>query len=197
MTEAEFDTLLRRVRRCQTCKPYLPLGPRPVVQAHPSARLLIVGQAPGIKVHETGIPWNDASGDRLREWLGLSREDFYDPRKVAILPVGFCYPGTGEHGDLPPRPECFKLWHEPLLNGLPDIELTVLLGSYAHKKYLGKDRQPSLTATVRAWREYLPRFLPLPHPSPLNNIWLSKNPWFNREVLPALRRAMPRGLGKR
>lgn len=160
----------------------MPLGPRPVLQASSSAKILIVGQAPGIKVHETGIPWNDASGERLREWLGLSVEIFYDEKKIAIVPMGFCYPGTGPHGDLPPRKECYPLWHKKLLSQMPEIKLSLLIGQYAQQAYLGKRRKKSLTDTVRAWREYLPEYLPLPHPSPRNNIWLAKNPWFEDEI---------------
>lgn len=151
-------------------------------RASSSARLLIVGQAPGWKVHESGVPWDDASGERLREWLGISAQDFYNEKQVAILPVGFCYPGTGEYGDLPPRKECFPLWHGRLLAQMPKIELTVLLGQYAHAAYLGKRRKRNLTETVKAWREYLPQYLPLPHPSPLNNRWLAKNRWFEKDL---------------
>lgn len=176
-----MDSLIQKARACHACKD-LPLGPRPVFQASPSARLLIVGQAPGLKVHQTGIPWSDASGDRLRDWLGLTRDVFYDRNAVAILPVGFCYPGTGEWGDLPPRKECFQLWHGKMLAPMRDLQLIILLGQYAHAAYLGKTRKSSLTKTVRAWREYLPRYLPLPHSSPLNNIWLAKNRWFEKDL---------------
>jgi uracil-DNA glycosylase len=142
----------------------------------------VVGQAPGLKVHRSGIPWSDASGERLREWLDLSSEAFYDEKQTAILPVGFCYPGTGERGDLPPRTECYPLWHEKLISRMPDLRLVVLLGQYAHAAYLGKSRKNTLSETVRAWREYLPRHLPLPHPSPLNNIWLARNRWFEKDL---------------
>lgn len=156
-------------------------------QASETSRILIVGQAPGIKVHQTGIPWNDESGVRLREWLGLTTKEFYDERLVAILPIGFCYPGKGERGDLPPRKECFPLWHHQFLEEMPEIQITVLLGQYAQNKYLGKQRKSSLTETVRCWRQYLPKYLPLPHPSPLNNIWIAKNPWFQKD-LPAIKK---------
>lgn len=169
------------MRACRACSD-LPLGPRPVVQVSQSARVLLVGQAPGLKVHQSGIPWSDASGDRLREWLGLSSDVFYDEKQIAILPVGFCYPGTGQRGDLPPRKECYRLWHEKLLSQMPDLQLIVLLGQYAHAAYLGKSRKTSLSETVRAWREFLPRYLPLPHPSPLNNIWLAQNRWFEKDL---------------
>jgi uracil-DNA glycosylase len=182
-----FNQLINQVRQCNACKNYLPLGPRPIIQAHSKAKLLIIGQAPSVKVHETGIPWNDASGERLREWLGISRETFYDEKKIAILPMGFCYPGKGKRGDLPPRKECFDLWHNKLLSNMPKLELILLLGSYAHKSYLKKDRKNSLTETVRAWKEYSPRYIPFPHPSPLNNIWLHKNTWFIENMLPSIR----------
>lgn len=188
MANTSFDKLLKQIRNCEVCKAHLPLGPRPIVQAHSDARILIIGQAPGIKVHRSGIPWDDASGDRLREWLGLSKEIFYDAKKVAIVPMGFCYPGTGEHGDLPPRKECFPLWHEPLRAGMPNIRLVLLVGNYAVVSYLKKNRKKSLTETVRAWEEYLAEgYMVLPHPSPLNNIWLHKNRWFEKEVLPKLK----------
>lgn len=184
-----LDRLLSQVHACKACVD-LPLGPRPALQIHSSARLLLVGQAPGLKVHQTGIVWNDASGERLRQWLGLAEDVFYDERKVAILPVGFCYPGKGPQGDLPPRKECFPLWHERLLRHLPHLELTVLLGQYAQKAYLKGSGKNSLTETVRSWREYLPAHLPLPHPSPLNNLWLAKNRWFEAE-LKEIRAALP------
>ena len=152
------------------------------------ARLRIVGQAPGKRVHETGIPWNDRSGQRLRDWLGLSTECFYDPMKVVIIPMGLCYPGKGASGDKPPRPECAPRWHGQLDQFLPALEMTLLIGQYAQAYYLGKSRKGSLTATVQAWREYLPQgFLPLPHPSPRNELWLRKNPWFEQELVPQLR----------
>ena len=159
-----------------------------MLQAGRRARLCIVGQAPGRKVHETGIPWSDASGDRLRVWLGLSAEQFYDPRKVAIMPMGFCYPGKAPSGDNPPRPECAPLWHGKLIAELPDVALSLLIGQYAQAWYLGRQRKPTLTETVKAWREYLPQgYLPLPHPSPRNQPWLVKNPWFEAELLPGVR----------
>ena len=152
------------------------------------ARLLIVGQAPGRRVHETGVPWNDPSGDNLREWLRMDRAAFYDTARIAILPVGLCYPGTGRSGDLPPRPECAPLWHPRFRAALPGIGLTLLIGQYAQAYYLGKQRKKTLAGTVRCYREYLPEFFPLPHPSPRNRLWLKNNPWFLREVIPALRR---------
>lgn len=183
--------LLEDIRACRLCAEDLPCGPRPVVQAGRSARLRIVGQAPGRKVHETGIPWNDASGDRLRLWLGLSEARFYDPRRVAIIPMGFCYPGKAGSGDNPPRPECAPHWHDRLDAELPDIALTLLIGHYAQACYLGRRRRSTLGETVRAWRDYLPLgYIPLPHPSPRNQPWLAKNPWFEKELLPGIRAAI-------
>lgn len=183
----DLAPLLEEVRRCTLCAPVLPHGPRPVVQAHARARILIAGQAPGRRVHESGVPFDDPSGDRLREWMGLSRERFYDPTSVAILPMGFCYPGTGKSGDLPPRPECAPAWRERLLAGLRDVRLTLILGRYAQDWHLGIPSRTSLTEVVRGWRDHWPHRLPLPHPSPRNRIWLRRNPWFETEVVPALR----------
>lgn len=177
--------LLDDIRHCRLCAEHLPLGPRPVLQADARARLLIVGQAPGLKVHETGIPFNDPSGDRLREWLGLSTEEFYDPAKAAIIPMGFCYPGRGRSGDNPPRPECASTWRERLLAELPNIELTLLIGRYAQAWHLGKAH--TLTERVKAWPDSGDNRIPLPHPSPRNNLWLKRNPWFEQDVLPRLR----------
>ena len=173
-------------RNCTLCAPHLPDGARPVFVVDPRARINIIGQAPGRKVHESGVPWADASGKRLRAWLGVDEGTFYDPACFAILPMGFCFPGTGPSGDLPPRPECAPTWHGPLLGLMPNIRLTLLFGQYAQRAYLGKRRRESLTATVRNWEAYLPEFLPLPHPSPRNHFWLRKNPWFEAEVVPAL-----------
>lgn len=182
-----LKTLLPQIRACQICAPHLPSAPNPIVRAHPDARLLLIGQAPGRRVHESGIPWNDASGDTLRDWLQLTRAQFYDERCMAIMPAGFCYPGTGQNGDLPPRPECAPLWHAPLLALLPKLELTLLIGSYAQAYYLRAQARATLTETVANYAHYLPRFLPLPHPSPRNRLWLKRNPWFAAEVLPLLR----------
>ena len=181
--------LLSDIRACQYCAEALPHGPRPVLQAHESTRLSIVGQAPGRKVHETGIPWNDPSGDRLRRWLGLTPEQFYDPRKVAITPMGFCYPGKAASGDNPPRLECALRWQKELNAHLPNITLTLLIGQYAQAYYLGERRKATLSATVKAWREYLPQaYLPLAHPSPRNQPWQAKNPWFEEGLVPELQR---------
>jgi len=182
-------SLLAEVRACERCAQHLPLGPRPVLRIRSSARILIASQAPGRKVHETGIPFNDLSGDRLREWLGVTREEFYDARRVAIVPMGFCYPGTGRSGDLPPRPECAPAWRAPLLAHLKRLELTLAIGQYA-VRYHFPDAKGSLAAAVAAWRRHWPRAAPLPHPSPRNNLWLRRNPWFEREVLPQVRRRL-------
>ncbi len=187
-TPAEpFDALLARVRACTVCAQSLPHAPRPVVRGSPTARLLIVGQAPGRRVHETGIPWNDPSGDLLRQWLGLAREQFYDESRIAIVPTGLCYPGTVKGSDLPPRLECAPLWQPQLRAAMPAIRLTLLIGAYAQAHYLGKRRHRTLAATVAAWRDFAPDYLPLPHPSPRNRGWLKRNPWFEAEVLPILR----------
>lgn len=178
--------LLEDIRACRACAD-LPHGPRPVLQAEASARLRIVGQAPGRKVHETGVPWNDASGDRLRRWLGLTPEQFYDPKKIAIVPMGFCYPGKAVSGDNPPRRECAPRWHEKLNTELPHIGLTVLVGQYAQAHYLVGRRKATLSDTVRAWNEYLlSGLLPLPHSSPRNQPWLAKNAWFETELVPKI-----------
>jgi uracil-DNA glycosylase len=181
-----LESLLQQVRACRICEEHLPLGPRPVLHASPTAKLLIVGQAPGTKVHASGIPWDDQSGKRLRQWLNLDPSVFYDETQVAIIPMGFCYPGKGKSGDLPPRPECARHWHQQLLDLLPNIELTLLIGKYAQDHFLGKAAKKNLTETVAAWHEYLPRYMPLPHPSPRNQFWLRHNPWFEADAVPAL-----------
>ncbi len=178
--------LLRQVRACTLCAPHLPLGPRPVLQLHPAARILIAAQAPGRKVHASGIPFDDASGERLRGWLGLTRAQFYDPRLVAILPMGLCYPGQGRSGDLPPRPECAPRWRAGLLQRLRHVQLTLVIGRYAMAYHLPGERAP-LGETVRRWRTHWPTLVPLPHPSPRNNGWLARHPWFEQELVPRLR----------
>ena len=184
----DLEAVIAAARACRVCAAHLPLGPRPVLRAKASARLLIVGHAPGTRVHETGIPWNDASGDRLRDWLALDREAFYDEARIAIVPMGFCYPGRDARGgDNPPRPECAPLWHPPLTANLPNVGLTLLVGRYAQGHYLGARRRGNLTETVRAWADYAPRFVPLPHPSWRNTARLRRNPWFEKDLLPALR----------
>ena len=184
--QRNLDRLLKQVRACRACESELPFEPRPVLRASANARVLIVGQAPGTRVHETGIPWNDPSGDRLRAWLGLEREVFYDESLIAIVPMGFCYPGKGSSGDLPPRPECAALWRESLLDCLPDIELTLLVGQYAQQYHL-PTRGKTVTETVRKWRDYGPGYFPTPHPSPRNQLWLKRNSWFEKEAVPELR----------
>ncbi|MGV3540508.1 MAG: uracil-DNA glycosylase family protein [Rufibacter sp.] len=179
--------LLTQIRACQLCAAHLPHGPRPVLRASATAEMMVVGQAPGTKVHATGIPWNDQSGKKLRHWLGLTPDEFYDETKIAIVPTGFCFPGTGKNGDLPPRPECFAHWHPQLLPLLPNVKFTLLIGTYAQRAFLGTSAKANLTETVQAWKEYLPTYLPLPHPSPRNIAWFKKNPWFELEVIPALR----------
>jgi len=186
-TTRSLPRLLTEIRACRACADDLPLGPRPVLQASASARLLIVGQAPGAKVHASGVPWDDASGERLREWMGVDAQTFYDAARIAIVPMGFCYPGRGGGGDNPPRPECAPLWHERLLALMPEVRLTLLVGQYAQRYFLGNRRHASLTETVEAWRDYAPGFVPLPHPSPRNTPWLQRHPWFAQDVLPALR----------
>ncbi len=187
MSRYKLDDLLKEVRACRICENELPLGPRPVLRASRSARILIIGQAPGTKVHASGIPWNDPSGDRLRDWMRISPAVFYDEKKIAIIPMGFCYPGKGKSGDCPPRPECAPRWHEQLLAGLPHLQLRLLIGKYAQDYYLGTKRQ-TLTQTVQNWKDYLPDYLPLPHPSPRNIRWFKRNPWFETSVLPKLRK---------
>ena len=181
-----FEVLIKEVRACTICASHLPHGPRPVLQIHPGARILIAGQAPGRKVHASGVPFDDASGDRLREWMGLTRDEFYNPELLAILPMGFCYPGTGKSGDLPPRAECAPAWRLQLLDHLPKLDLTLVIGQYAQAYHLDEAKS-SLTEKVKAWRTYWPGIVPLPHPSPRNNIWLSRNPWFEQDLLPSLR----------
>jgi uracil-DNA glycosylase len=179
--------LLHNIKQCTICKDHLPLGPRPVVSAQPNSKIVIIGQAPGTKVHASGIPWDDASGKQLRNWLGVSSETFYNPNNFAIIPMGFCYPGKGKSGDLPPRPECARQWHQTLFNEMKDVELVLLIGMYAQNYYLGNAAKKTLTETVKNYNEYLTKYLPLPHPSPRNRFWLTKNPWFEFDVLPELK----------
>ena len=186
---ADFETLLADIRDCRICERHLPLGPRPVIRAGETAKILIIGQAPGTRVHESGVPWDDASGVQLRGWLDMPKEVFYDETLVGIMPMGFCYPGRQDKGgDKPPRPECAPEWHAKVLANLRQLELTLLVGSYAQKYYLGKTMKKTMTETVRAWREYLPAYLPTPHPSWRSKGWVKKNPWFETEVLPEIRK---------
>ncbi|MEO0472691.1 MAG: uracil-DNA glycosylase family protein [Bacteroidota bacterium] len=194
---SELEALLTEIRACRHCEAHLPLGPRPVVAADPDSRIVLAGQAPGTKVHTTGIPWNDPSGDRLREWLDMDRDFFYQAKHIAIIPMGFCYPGKGERGDLPPRPECAELWQEKLWAQLPNVKLTLAIGQYAIKEHLGKKRKKTLTETVRHWYEYLDDgVIPLVHPSPRNIMWRRKNPWFEAEVVPHIRQKVWEVLGE-
>ena len=182
-----MENLLTQIRQCRTCEAHLPHGCRPVIAFAPESRILIIGQAPGRRVHESGIPWHDASGDNLRSWLGIDKTVFYDTRKIALMPMGFCYPGTGKSGDLPPRPECAPQWHAQILEKMPNLQLILLIGQYAQNHYLGKAAKENLTETVRVFQAYLPTYFPLPHPSPRNNIWQKKNDWFGTALLPELR----------
>jgi uracil-DNA glycosylase len=184
--DRSLSELLAEIAACRVCEAHLPLGPRPIVRAGSGAQVVVIGQAPGRRVHVTGIPWDDPSGSRLRAWLGVPRETFYDPERIALVPMGFCYPGPGRSGDRPPRPECAPLWHPPLLAELRHVELTLVIGTYARARYLPA-ADASLTDAVRGWRELLPTRLVLPHPSPRNQRWLVTNPWFEAEVVPALR----------
>lgn len=193
-THSIMHLTLAEIRACRQCAAQLPHEPRPVFSASPEARVLIVGQAPGLKVQQSGVPWNDLSGQLLRTWLQLSPEQFYDERRIAIVPMGFCYPGKGGSGDLPPRAECAPLWHERLLQNMPELRLTLLIGQYAQRYYLQERALATLTETVAHFNDYLPNYFPLPHPSPRNRFWFARHPWLEREVLPALRLHLGRAL---
>lgn len=182
-----LDILLAAVRECRACEQHLPLGPRPILHAAATSRILIIGQAPGLRVHTTGIPWDDASGERLRGWMGVDTDVFYDESRIAIIPMGYCYPGRGNGGDLPPRRECAELWLDQILSRLPHVESTLLIGQYAQHHFLGNRRKATLAETVRAWPEYFPRYIPLPHPSPRNQPWFKCHAWFEKELRPVLR----------
>jgi len=187
-----MKSLLKDIRACQICAPYLEHGVNPVLAVSPKSKIAIIGQAPGRIVHETGVPWDDKSGERLRDWLKVSNEEFYNPDIFAIIPMGFCYPGQGESGDLPPRKECAPKWHSGLWEVMQDLKLTILIGSYAQNYYLSDTKKKTLTETVKSFRDYTPKTIVLPHPSPRNNIWLKKNPWFATDLLPYLRRKIKR-----
>ena len=190
---AELDRLLAEIRACRLCAEHLPLGPRPVVRGHATARILLASQAPGTKVHASGLSFDDASGDRLRDWLGVDRQTFYDESRIAMAPMGFCYPGRlPRGGDAPPRPECAPLWQPRVAAAFTAVELVLLVGGWAQSWHLGRRARPTLTATVAAWRDYLPRYFPLPHPSWRNTGWIARNPWFEAEALPELRRRVGR-----
>jgi uracil-DNA glycosylase len=189
-----LQILLKQIRACEVCKAFLPNKPRPIIQLHSQSKILIIGQAPGQKVQDSGIPWDDLSGNELRRWLGVTKEQFYNEKLFALMPMGFCYPGKNKTGDLPPRTECAPLWHHRILSNLKSVELTILIGQYAQKYYLGKDFKPTLTENVKKYRDYLPQYLPLVHPSPRNKIWQKKNPWFELEVVPALQQMIRKSL---
>lgn len=182
-----MKVLINEITACTVCKPFLQEGPRPVFSVSPNCKILIIGQAPGQKVHDSGIPWNDPSGNELRRWLGVDKEQFYESEIFGLMPMGFCYPGKGKNGDLAPRPECAPLWHQKLLANMPQVKLTLLIGQYAQKYYLGKRVKASLTETVMHYQDFLPEFFPLVHPSPRNRFWQKANPWFELEVIPQLR----------
>lgn len=182
-----WQNLLTEVRQCTLCEPELPMGARPVVQLHPNAKILVAGQAPGRRVHASGKPFDDPSGDRLRQWMGIDKATFYDAEKLAIIPMGLCYPGTGKSGDLPPRPECAPAWRQKLLQQLPNLELTLAIGQYAQSWHIDEPKQ-TLTERVKNWESYWPEVLPLPHPSPRNNLWLKRNPWFEDSIIPTLQK---------
>lgn len=184
---ARLQALLAEIRACRACEAHLPHGPRPVLQVGRAARVLVVGQAPGARVHASGVPWDDKSGDRLRAWMGIGPERFYDPDCVALVPMGYCYPGRGASGDLPPRRECAELWLDRVLAQMPHVELTLLVGAYAQQRFLAGERRANLTETVAAWRDYGPSCIPLPHPSPRNQGWFKQHDWFERELVPVLR----------
>lgn len=188
------SSLINEILDCKACKDQLPYPPKPVLTANEKSKIIIIGQAPGIKVQNSGIPWNDKSGDNLRDWMGLDKRTFYDTSKISIIPMGFCYPGTGKTGDLPPRKECAPLWHQKLLQELNDVKLILLVGKYAQDYYLKANAKKNLTETVMHFEEYLPHFFVLPHPSPRNNIWQTKNPWFKDSVIPSLKETITKTL---
>jgi len=181
-----MQNLLNQISNCKVCEPYLQLGARPVLTAHSKSKIIVIGQAPGLAVHKSGIPWDDKSGDNLRNWMKITKSTFYNPEEIALIPMAFCYPGKGKSGDLPPRKECAPLWHRKLLIEMPKVKLIILVGKYAQQYYLGNKIKETLTETVRNFKEYLPEYFVLPHPSPRNNIWLAKNEWFSKNVIPQL-----------
>jgi uracil-DNA glycosylase len=187
---SNLQSLLADIKKCSTCLPHLAHGVNPVVRAHPKSKIAIIGQAPGSIVHQTGVPWDDKSGQRLRDWLGVSETEFYNAKLFALIPMGFCYPGKGKSGDLPPRPECAPQWHESLFNHMKELRLILVIGTYAQQYYLKGKTKKTLTETVKAYQEYLPTYLPLPHPSPRNNIWLKRNEWFEVELIPELQKSI-------
>lgn len=187
-TLSRMKKLLGQIRNCRECEKFLVLGPNPIIAASAKSKIIIIGQAPGKIVHYSNIPWNDKSGDNLRNWLGIDKDTFYNPDIIALMPMGFCYPGTGKSGDLPPRPECAPLWHNKLLVQMTNARLILLVGQYAQNYYLGQKVKNTLTESVRFFKEYLPKYFLLPHPSPRNNIWQAKNDWFGLQNLPELKK---------
>ncbi|MUU79191.1 uracil-DNA glycosylase family protein [Winogradskyella endarachnes] len=191
-----MEDLLYIISQCTICKAHLPLGPRPVVTANPKSKIVIIGQAPGTKVNDSGIPWDDQSGKKLKQWLNVTDEQFYNTENFAIIPMGFCYPGKGKTGDLPPRPECAPQWHKPLLDKMPNVELVILIGAYAQKYYLKNNAKRTLTETVGDYKMYFPKYFPIPHPSPTNRFWRIKNPWFEEFIVPELQNRVEEVLNK-
>lgn len=192
-----MKNLLDEVLACRYCEAMLPLGPKPILSISPVSSILIIGQAPGTKVHASGVPWDDMSGRELRRWLGVTSDEFYDTDLFGIVPMGLCYPGRGRGGDLPPRPECAPLWHSRLLATMPEVKMTLLIGAYAQNYYLGKRKQKTLTESVRNYQDYLPNYFPLVHPSPRNKIWQKRNPWFEHEIIPELQGRVRQVLNKK
>lgn len=193
----KMNNLLNKIHRCEVCKEHLPLGVRPIVQLNPFSKVVIIGQAPGRIVHDTGIPWNDASGRKLREWMNVDEATFYDPDCFSIMPMGFCYPGKGLSGDLPPRPECAPLWHPQVFKYFKHKPLILLIGQYAQRYYLKKQFNGSLTETIRDFKKFLPEYFPLPHPSPRNRNWVKLNPWFQKDVVPELQKRIEEAVYKK
>lgn len=187
-----MEELLKDIHKCTICKAHLPLGPRPVVTAHLESKIVIIGQAPGTKVHASGVPWDDQSGKKLRQWLNVTDDEFYETKNFAIIPMGFCYPGKAKTGDLPPRPECAPEWHEQLLSKMPNVKLIILIGTYAQKYYLKDKAKKTLTETVGEYKSYLPQYFPIPHPSPTNRFWRAKNPWFEESIVPDIQQFIRR-----
>ena len=187
----QLPTLLKEIKNCKTCAEHLSHGANPVLTAAKKSKIIVIGQAPGMRVHLSGQPWADKSGEKLISWLGIDRETFYDTSKFAIIPMGFCYPGKNpKGGDLPPRKECAPQWHPPLFDQMKNVKLKLLIGSYAQKYYLKKEMKKNLTETVRTFEDYLPEYFPIVHPSPLNFRWMRNNPWFDKDVLPVLRKTV-------
>ena len=185
-----MENLLNEIRKCTFCEQHLELGVNPIISASRKSKIIIIGQAPGRKVHNSSIPWDDKSGDNLRNWLGVEKEIFYNPDIFALIPMSFCFPGTGKSGDLKPRSECAPLWHEKLLKEIKDDTLTLLIGKHAQQYYLKQTQKNNLTNTVKDFKKHLPKYFPLPHPSPRNNIWMAKNSWFKTDVIPELKKRL-------